>query len=73
MPKSLNRPFQERDVIRVTQGKLKGKTGVIVRVQTDENAKVTLLSIVISKSGFDHGIWFTRNEVKRIGRVKDRK
>lgn len=67
-----NRPFESRDVVRIKSGKSKGKTGVIVRTQTDENAKVDSLCIVISKSGFDHGIWFKANECQRIGRIKEK-
>jgi ribosomal protein L24 len=57
------RPLDCGDVVRITAGKMKGKTGVVVRLN-DDNVCVVLTSV------WDHGVWFGRNETKRIGKVR---
>ncbi len=57
------RPLTTKDIVRVTKGKMQGKTGVIVR-ETELDVCVVLTKV------WDHGVWFGKEDVKRIGRVR---
>ena len=54
--------LNKKDVVRVISGQCEGKTGVVNRTDGD--------SINVFLKGVSIGIWFQRDELKKIGRVK---
>ena len=57
--------MKAKNIVRVTQGAMEGKTGVILRIDSD-----TEMVCVILTKGWDHGIWFNKSDLKVIGVIK---
>jgi ribosomal protein L21E len=56
--------IQTKDVVRIIECKSwTGKTGVVVSEHGDS------VCVVLTKV-WDHGLWFDKNQVKRIGKIK---
>jgi len=58
------RPIEPSDVVRISpelMGDVAGKSGIVVRLHGDSVC-------VVVKGVWDHGIWFSLEDIKRIGR-----
>lgn len=61
------RPLLEGDYVRIISGNCSGNTGVVVRIVDYFDEGETRVAVAITGSGFDHGIWFSHWELKRVG------
>lgn len=61
----MKRPLEPNDVVRILHPQCKGETGVINRIDETTGS----ISVFRTKySGF--ATWFSKGDLKRIGRVK---
>ena len=66
-----NRPIEVSDVVRIVElptmpiSQFTGKSGVVVKVHGDSIC-------VVCGAIWEYGVWFNKDEIRRIGRVYDR-
>jgi ribosomal protein L24 len=63
------RPLERWDYVRVEEGQMKGKTGVVCRID-DYTGEVPIgerSTCVVLTNVWEHGIWFNEAELKRVG------